>query len=317
MPESISVVIPTYNRENMICRAILSVLGQTHPVDEIIVVDDGSTDGTKEKLETFGGQIRYFRTTNRGASSARNFGCRNASSSWITFLDSDDQWHPQKIKRQLEILAEFSTTYPIFTGAVDEEDNRLDDLLEMHPQLQKSSRIQVESSDSQFFLFPRHPFLQSLMVRKDDLIAAGGFDECAKVAEDTKLLYRLALNHGYIAIGEPLVTIQRRRTTPGLSDQLESKAAQVRYLCYTRVQSEFYWHLLPTHPVAAAKVRRNLKYFISRSSELASVNHDYRLTRRLGREGLSLVGKPREQARCLLAILFPQLLAYLVSRKWS
>ena len=102
MQDSTTVIIPVYNRQVTIGRAIDSVLNQTHPADEVIVVDDGSTDDTKNIINSYGNRIRYFTQPNYGVSSARNTGIRNARGDWLAFLDSDDCWVPEKLAFQLE-----------------------------------------------------------------------------------------------------------------------------------------------------------------------------------------------------------------------
>ena len=104
----VSVIIPTYNRENFISECVQSVLAQTVPAREIIVVDDGSTDGTYNILSDFGFNsistqktvLRYFFQENRGVSAARNLGIREARSEFIALLDSDDLWLKSKLDRQ-------------------------------------------------------------------------------------------------------------------------------------------------------------------------------------------------------------------------
>ncbi len=104
MRPSVSVVIPTFNRCRLLRRAVASVLAQTQPTDEIIVVDDGSTDGTREMVaEQFPAAIYRFQP-NAGVSAARNRGIRVAAGQWIAFLDSDDEWRPAKLERQLAAL---------------------------------------------------------------------------------------------------------------------------------------------------------------------------------------------------------------------
>lgn len=100
----VSVIIPTYNREKTIERAVNSVLAQTWKELEIIVVDDGSTDRTDEILRAYGNKIRFIRQQNSGASAARNTGIRAATGEIISFLDSDDEWLPEKTERQVKLL---------------------------------------------------------------------------------------------------------------------------------------------------------------------------------------------------------------------
>ncbi|MGZ5208833.1 MAG: glycosyltransferase family 2 protein, partial [Sulfuricurvum sp.] len=99
-----SVIIPTHNRAGMICRAIDSVISQLTVDDEIIVIDDGSTDGTEELLNKVKDRIIYRRISHGGAGKARNGGIEIAHNGLIAFLDSDDEWMPQKIKLQRALL---------------------------------------------------------------------------------------------------------------------------------------------------------------------------------------------------------------------
>jgi len=101
----VSVVIPTLNRAKWLGRAIQSVLDQTHPVHEIIVVDDGSNDGTRDMVcDNFSERVKYYFQENHGVSHARNTGIQKAGGNWIAFLDSDDQWLPDKLQQQIAAL---------------------------------------------------------------------------------------------------------------------------------------------------------------------------------------------------------------------
>jgi glycosyltransferase involved in cell wall biosynthesis len=107
----VSVIIPTFNRAPVLMRALNSVLGQSFTDWELIVVDDGSSDGTEALMREWmnGGleNIRYFKTENRGVSHARNFGVKQAHSPWVAFLDSDDEWLPRKLELQLALAGQF------------------------------------------------------------------------------------------------------------------------------------------------------------------------------------------------------------------
>ncbi len=104
--DTISVIIPLYNRREEIGRAIASALRQSHAPHEIVVVDDASRDGSAEAVAALGdGRIRLLRhERNQGASAARNTGIAAATSDWIALLDSDDEWEPEKLARQLNAL---------------------------------------------------------------------------------------------------------------------------------------------------------------------------------------------------------------------
>ena len=100
----VSVIIPTYNTAKYIGQTINSVLGQNYKDHEVIVVDDGSTDNTKEVLEPYMEQIRYIRQKNSGRAGARNTGIKAARGKYIAFLDSDDLWTPGKLAKQVDIM---------------------------------------------------------------------------------------------------------------------------------------------------------------------------------------------------------------------
>ena len=115
----ISVIIPAYNASATIDATIQSVLGQTHAADEILVLDDGSTDDTFARLQTYGSKIKVFRQSNQGVACARNFLCRQVSGDLVAFLDSDDVWHVDYLKTQHEMLRLHPNVAASFTGFLD------------------------------------------------------------------------------------------------------------------------------------------------------------------------------------------------------
>src|SRR5436305_5180727 len=100
----VSVVIPTYNCGGLVAEAVGSVLAQSRLPAEIIVVDDGSRDDTRERLAPFGDRIRYVCQANQGVSAARNLGVQHARGEVIAFLDADDIWHPRRLELQLQVM---------------------------------------------------------------------------------------------------------------------------------------------------------------------------------------------------------------------
>jgi glycosyltransferase involved in cell wall biosynthesis len=97
---NISVIIPTWNRAERLVNALQSVFSQSRPPAEVIVVDDGSTDNTREIVRRQFPDARYLFQQNKGVSSARNTGIAAANGNWIALLDSDDHWEPDKLKQQ-------------------------------------------------------------------------------------------------------------------------------------------------------------------------------------------------------------------------
>src|SRR5438045_2859412 len=100
MALTISVIIPTYNRASLVPRAVASALANVGPGDEVIVVDDGSADGTREALAPYLDRIRLLEGRHAGAGAARNFGIAAARGDIVAFLDSDDEWRPHKLTMQ-------------------------------------------------------------------------------------------------------------------------------------------------------------------------------------------------------------------------
>jgi glycosyltransferase involved in cell wall biosynthesis len=101
----VSVIIPTYNRGALVARAVESALGAVRPGDEVIVVDDGSTDDTAERLSSYAGRIRYLLSAPVGPGAVRNLGIREARAPLVAFLDSDDEWMPDKLELQRSVMA--------------------------------------------------------------------------------------------------------------------------------------------------------------------------------------------------------------------
>ena len=116
MNTTISTILPTHNRAHLIRRAITSVLGQLTDQDELIVVDDGSTDDTEAVVSEFGSRLGYIRTPGLGAGAARNIGIQNAKNALIAFIDSDDEWLPQKIEIQRAFMAAMPEILFCFTN---------------------------------------------------------------------------------------------------------------------------------------------------------------------------------------------------------
>jgi glycosyltransferase involved in cell wall biosynthesis len=98
-----SVIIPTYNRAALLCTALDSVFAQTFTDYEVIVVDDGSTDGTAAMVASYGGRVRYFQQQNKGPGAARNLGAQHATGEYLAFLDSDDLWFPWTLLARITI----------------------------------------------------------------------------------------------------------------------------------------------------------------------------------------------------------------------
>ena len=127
LKNSVSVIIPTYNRSGLIARAIKSVLAAMFPGDEVLVIDDGSTDDTPAVVRAFGDAVRYIRIENSGPGAARNLGIRLAECPLVTFLDSDDEWLPDKLELQRRIMEAFPEVVFCFSNILCKHpDGRID-----------------------------------------------------------------------------------------------------------------------------------------------------------------------------------------------
>lgn len=313
--EKVSVIIPTYNRSRQVVEAVESVLAQSWQALEVIVIDDGSTDGTESALAPYLDRIRYVRKPNGGVSSARNRGIHEAGGDKLAFLDSDDTWDPEKLRKQMECMARTGSKV-CFCVSADESREAIDDLRIMDTGLEAGGERYYPPEDCRMFKFPRHPFLQSMVADRNALMKTGGFDESLRVAEDTRLIYQLILAHGYSVVNEILVGVCRDREGPGLSDTMDPESAFNRYQCYIRVQAEAWWRLVPLDAEAASVVRRNLAYFVSRQAEIACALGREPIARRYAAEGLALRGDVKSFVRNLLLLCAYPLVAGRFSAKW-
>jgi len=242
-------------------RAIDSVLTQTEPVDEIIVVDDGSTDGTAEAIRSrYGSRVTVLSQKNAGVSAARNRGIREAQGEWIAFLDSDDAWLPTKLERQLEALATRHTEFgACFTDCRFVADPRLRQSAFELGGLEKCEPCGILDNPLKYVL-ARHPviWVPSLLVRRSLLNKLGGFDKTMVVAEDTDLLLRLALNTKFCFVSEPLVKIDRIPSRPRLIELYSLKSERM----FSSKEHMFRkWLSLPemTNPEVRAQICESLR----------------------------------------------------------
>jgi glycosyltransferase involved in cell wall biosynthesis len=245
---SISVVVPTYNRSRIVLAGIESVLAQTHPAFEIIVVDDGSSDGTREMLQRFidqrsgygnaAPQIRYFYQSNQGQSAARNKGIAEARGEWIAFMDSDDPWHPEKLELQARAITQFKNE----CGACFTDATLINNLTLNTTALQTTNERFEQPfgilSDPALRLTKTFGtcWVQTFVIRTDLIRQIGGFDRDLHFAEDQDFLFRLALGTKFCYVNKPLVSIDRTdvhsdpNVAPRPWDKLEVRLQGAQYM---------------------------------------------------------------------------------------
>lgn len=201
----VSVIIPTYNRADTICRAIDSVIKQTHPHTEIIVVDDGSTDDTPAVLSRYRDRIRVVVQKNCGPSIARNRGIALATGEIVAFLDSDDYWLPTKLERQLDLMdKDQSVVCCLCNCTVLYKDGSTTSTFQIAKSVPDcTSGLWVNPAAvllTRFLLFS-----QAVAIRRGILERVGYFDETLRFGEDYELPLRLALEGPWAIIRDELV----------------------------------------------------------------------------------------------------------------
>jgi glycosyltransferase involved in cell wall biosynthesis len=216
----VSTIIPTYNRANLVPEAIDSVLAQTYPHVEVILIDDGSTDGTLEVLRRYGDRIHVISQPNAGPAAARNRGVMAAQGEMIAFLDSDDLWLPEKLARQVNLLQRLGEAVPCCLCNINMrwKDRELTsfDVAWLNPVVAEGVWHNPEEILATRFVL----FNQGVVIRREVLREIGGFDESFWLLEDYDLALRLSLRGDWGFIRDPLV-IWRESATSRLSRDAE------------------------------------------------------------------------------------------------
>jgi glycosyltransferase involved in cell wall biosynthesis len=260
----VSAIIPTYNRASLVTEAIDSILEQTFRNIEIIVVDDGSTDDTQDRLAQYGDRIRVITQDNSGPASARNRGITAARGDLIAFLDSDDRWLPTKVARQVALLSRAGPSVPCCICNIrmqwSDGERGSFDIAALHPAIPEGLWANVDAILATRCLL----FNQGVMVRREVLQRVGGFDESLWLLEDHELALRLSLEGPWAYIHEPLV-IWRETRNGSLYQSARGQA-----VCF----NEALVRILERH-LAAVMDRdeyKHLRRFVSR--ELRSARRD-------------------------------------------
>ncbi len=197
---TISVVIPTYNNIDFLPDTLKSIRTQSYPVSEIIIVDDGSTDDTHEKIYTLGSDLIYIRQQNSGPSSARNKGIAEASGDLVAFCDADDQWTSEKLAEQVMCFNNCPDIALVAsdTAITDKEGNILiPSLLEHHGLLSFFQKLNGKPVQDALRRLLEKNFIptSTVLVKREVLTKAGGFRSDIKYGEDLELWGRIAVEH--------------------------------------------------------------------------------------------------------------------------
>jgi glycosyltransferase involved in cell wall biosynthesis len=243
MTPEVSVIIPTYNRRAMLLEAIDSVLAQSIREFELIVIDDGSTDGTAEHLAPrLDKTIRIERIEHRGPAAARNRGVALAGAPLIAFLDSDDLWAPAKLERQLAFMRANPGCAIVQTNEIWIRSER-----RVNPGLRHRKRAGDIFIDS---LRTCLISMSATMMRTDLFRSLGGFDESMDAAEDHDLWLRILIDYAAGLLDEPLVT--RRGGHPDQTSATTPALDRFRILALTKLLADD--RLSPVRRIAVVEV---------------------------------------------------------------
>ncbi|MGD2064688.1 MAG: glycosyltransferase, partial [Nitrospirota bacterium] len=217
---AISVVIPVYNGAAFVADAVASVRAQTGPVQEIIVVDDGSTDATAEAVLGLGEGVSYLYQENRGPGAARNRGVAAATGDWIAFLDADDRWTEGKLADQLDYLRQHPDVVMVSgdMGEIDGEGKILvESVLARHGQLERFRALDGRHIPAAVRELLAANFIPTgtVLVRRDVLVEVGGFHPYLRYGEDLELWCRIAARYPIACL--PEILMWRRRHAANLS----------------------------------------------------------------------------------------------------
>lgn len=246
----ISVVIPTFNRAPFLKVALQSILQQTLPPHEVIVVDDGSTDETKVLCHTEFPTVHYIYQENRGVAAARNLGIRQAKGEWVAFLDSDDAWTPKKLERQWDFVQKNPDAQIIQT---EEIWIRKGVRVNPRPIHKKQSGEIFEYCVPLCIVSP-----SAVMIHKNVFKKSGPFDEDFLRCEDYEFWLRISLHYPIFTVPEAL-TIKKN----GHEGQLSATPAQDRWRVKALLKILNDPHLTPAQTqLVKADIQRRAKILV-------------------------------------------------------
>ncbi len=204
---TVSVIIPTHNRAQIISRAIRSVLNQTYQDFELIIVDDASIDNTEDTIKLFADErIRYIRADqNKGVSASRNMGIMAARGKYVAFLDDDDEYLPEKLEKYVGALENCSKEVGMIYGP------RWD--VKGKQRMYVSCR-EISSQSENIYKLGNGLRMGATLIRRECFDNAGIFDECLSHSEDTDLFIRLAKYYRFNYIKEPMLIMHYHPDSP-------------------------------------------------------------------------------------------------------
>lgn len=240
----ISVIVPVFNGARTLGKAIDSILAQTYPAYEIIIVDDGSTDDTKAVVTRYGDPVRYIHQENAGVSAARNHGGRVANGDWLTFLDADDWYYPDRLRWHAEWIEE-DHELDFLTGEeayVRPDGTPIGQSMPQVPvgryllqQADGNPRIIMDANRIGEFVAAGFGDMGTLTIRKTALIDLGGFPTEFKVCEDKHFVVRLCAQSRRVGVVcLPMAAYCIHEASATRSNQLQAQQQTVMALTSLR-----------------------------------------------------------------------------------
>jgi len=271
-----SVIIPAYNAAAFIAQAIDSVLAQTWPAHEIIVVDDGSADATAQVVAGYGDRVRYLRQENAGVSAARNAGARAATGDWLAFLDADDWYYPDRLKWHAEWI-ERDGGLDFLTGDYDyrrPDGSRISGSMEVHASgramLAKAAggdTVVMTAEELEPFVADHFGDTHTLSVPRQTFLALGGYPTGYRVCEDVFFLVKLcAVSRRIGVVCRPMAAYVIHAASATRRDPLRAQFDNVRTLTHMdKAAREFPHGVRRGVRVRLGQGRLNLAYALSKA----------------------------------------------------
>ena len=228
MSPLVSVILPTYNRATTLARAVESVLNQTFADFELVIIDDGSTDGTRELLGKYAGvgKVRIIWAERRGAGGARNLGVSQARGVYIAFQDSDDEWVPHKLARAMEVLTRPGEECSVFYSNMTMY--RFDGRVYVHtpPVVTEGRFFNERTGDYEVSGIS----MQTLVLKKAHYEAVGGCDEVIPRFIDMELCIRLGDHYRFVHCAESLCNVYHGQESFRISTNLGALIKARQYM---------------------------------------------------------------------------------------
>jgi len=248
MSLQVSVVVPSYNRGKLIRPTLDSILAQTHRPSEIVVVDDGSTDDTEMVVAQYGDSVKYVRIENSGPPRARNAGVAQSTAPWLAFCDSDDLWHPEKLRLQVRLFDAMPDLAYSFTNCRTVVDGRWADITKFDSLPNDYWNLKQRNVDTDLFvveesmfgrLLVRQPiFPSTVMMKRAFFETVGGWQEPLgrNPAEDVEFHLR-CVDQARIGVVRTAVVGIRKHDCNFSRDSLRSRIGDVEMLRFVRIHN--------------------------------------------------------------------------------